>query len=278
MKKFYFLFIFLFLFSSISLVAAQPPFQESSQVTGLTIEFQKFEYLKIGQDFQVNIHVFNNTNGLRLGNDTVSCELHGFYANGSHAIATTLFYDDEDKDFYLDIPGSFFTGGKASYMFYCNSTDAGGFISGPLIINGAGFELMDSEAKFYYVMIFAVLLLFSMFLVLTIKTPFENEKVESNEGVAIIKVTKGKYVKLFSFWITYGLFLWFMTIIAGMARNYIMFEGLRTMIQNLYIYTMVLGKIFNFAIPLVFIWLMWNDIIINKIIKKDGKKFIRNFR
>lgn len=275
MKKFYFLFIFLFLLSSISLVAADK-IQVSNQNVGLIVEYQKYDYLKIGQPFEVNAHVFNASTGLPVTNESVECNFHGYYANGTHAIKTVMGFDPP-FDFYVDLPGEFFTGGKGSFIIQCNNSE-GGFVSGRVLITGSGLPFEDSEARVYYVMIFAVLLLFSMFLILTIKTPFENEKIESNEGVAIIKVTKGKYVKLFSFWITYGLFLWFMTVIAGLARNYIMFEGIKTLMQNLYLYTMILGKIFNFAIPIVFIWLMWNDIIINKIIKKDGKKFIRNFR
>lgn len=126
----------------ISFVSAQPPFQQTTIVNeGIQIEFPKFEYLEIGESFQLNVHPFNASNGLRLYNDTTDCELHGFYKNGTHAIITPLDFNLNNSDFFIDIPADFFVGGKGSYIIYCNTSDIGGFVSGPIYITHTGFEL-----------------------------------------------------------------------------------------------------------------------------------------
>jgi len=161
-KKLYLSVLGMFLFLSMfSLVAAQPPFQQTTIVTtGIQVEFPKFEYLQIGESFQLNVHPFNASNGLLLDNTTTDCNIHAYYKNGTHAVDANMNYDSEDMDFYVTLPAELFTGGKGSYIIYCNASNIGGFASGPVVISPTGFEFTVSEAVLYGF----VLLLLAMFL------------------------------------------------------------------------------------------------------------------
>lgn len=143
-----------------------------------------------------------------------------------------------------------------------------------VFINPTGAVLQKPESSFYFVMLFVILILFSLFLVIGIKMPFENRKEQTRDGMAITKVTYSKYVKLVSLWISYGFFVWFMTIISSMANNYIFFEGVKNMMSNLSLYINILGWGINVAMVSLLIWLTWKDIILNKTIIKNGKALL----
>lgn len=276
MKKLSYIFLFLFVLLSSSLVAAQPPFQEFVGDQGLIIEFQKFEYLEVGEPFTVHAHAFNASNGAFMDNTTTRCFFHGYYKNGSHAIQTEMSFDPPfDWEFF--IPGDFFVGGKGAWIIQCNSTDGGGiggFVSGSVFITGNGFELMDGESRFYFMIVFAVLLLFGMFLTIGILTPYQNKREMTDRGEAIVGINLGKYLKLFALWGAFGFFLWFITIISGMADNYLFFEGIKSMLGNLKVWLLRLGKVVNWGMALFMVIIVWKDILLNERIKKFGKVLI----
>jgi len=140
-------------------------------------------------------------------------------------------------------------------------------------INGDNFD--TSQSITYVILLVITLILLTAFIILSIKIPYENEKqTKENGDILITKVTKTKYVKLVCIWFSYGLFLWFLTIITGLVNNYITFVPLQTMITNLYIFSYVLAYIISiFMIWFIFINI-WKDIILNKTIIKEGSAII----
>jgi hypothetical protein len=76
-------------------------------------------------------------------------------------------------------------------------------------------------------------------------------------------------------WITYGLLVWFVTILTGMTNNYIRFEPLRDLITNLYVFLYYVG----YGVSVTIIWVifisLWKDIILSKTIREEGKAIIR---
>lgn len=215
-NKSLFLVLGIFLLFSLTFVAAQPPFQQSS-TTGLQIEYQKFEYFQIGEPFEINAHVYNQT-GYPLTNETVTCYFHAYAMNGTHVIDTVMSFDEENNDFYYMIPGELFTGGKASWTLSCNDSSTGGFVSAPAFITRTGFELTTSEALIYSVLALGVLLLFLISFYFLISTPYQNEV---NEKGAVIKITKLKYVKLGLILLSWVLFTWFLNILIGLADSFV---------------------------------------------------------
>lgn len=110
----------------------------------LFIEYQKISYFEINQPFQVNAHVFNQT-GYPLGNDTTSCYFQAYNKNGTHAIETNMIYS-APFDFQYTIPAEAFTGGRATWLITCNTSNAGGFASGDAYITESGIEMTEGRS------------------------------------------------------------------------------------------------------------------------------------
>lgn len=142
-------------------------------------------------------------------------------------------------------------------------------------LSPTGRTIEKPEASFYFAMLFFIFLLFVFFLIIAIKSPYENKKEMTREGEAVTGITVSKYVKLISAWISFGLFLWLITIISGMANNYIFFEGLKNMISNLLRFLNILAVGVNWGMSLFLFWIIWKDIILNKKIIKNGKALLK---
>jgi hypothetical protein len=165
--------------------------------------------------------------------------------------------------------------GKYTVTGFCKS----GLVYSPWAYNFEVTSLFDelsiSQSLIYLILLIINLLFLSLFLILSIKIPYENEKQITRDGPAITKVTKTKYLKLFCIWLSYGLFLWLITIISGMINNYISFDPLKDMISNIYLFSSTLG----YGITIFMVWFIflniWKDIVLNKKILKEGKALLR---
>jgi len=161
------LFLSIFL---VSLVSAQPPFQQPSQTTPieagyLVIETGFPEYHKAGEDFYIHTHVYNGSDGLLL-TEGINCYYH-FYdhqINGGEHIdqgVLTLYGDG----YYNYTNGSLLTTvGLYSVLIWCNSTEQGGFTKYAFQITPTGLALQSGTSGIYI----AILFLLVIFLVLSI--------------------------------------------------------------------------------------------------------------
>lgn len=280
-KKVLFLLLFLLLVN-VNLVSAPPPTEQTFFMeTGIQIETPIFGFIEQSKPFLFHIHAHNVSNGLLLANDTISfCEIHIFNNSGEHFVLMNMTYDFENLGWEINVlKGNFSRIGSYDVLYYCEvPNEIGGFLEYDFKVTPTGQEIEKPESNFYFIMIFAILLLFGIFFTAFLLTPYENKKEKTKEGEFVVKVTLGKYIKLFSFWISYGLFLWFMAIITGISNNYIFFEGLKDMISSLYRYLSILGIGLNLSMSLFLIWLTWRDIILNREIINSGKAFIRELQ
>jgi len=209
--------LFLLIFIS-SFVAAQPPFQQFTfEQKGLQIEFQKFEYLKQNQPFEVNIHVFNSTTGLLVTNNTAECHFHLYKENGTLAYNPKMTFHTP-HDFTTTIPSNILTQNKGSFSIHCNTSSTGGFVSGPIRFTRTGKELLTPEAILYLILALGVLLLFVLSFYFMISVPYSNKV---NEKGAVIKLTRLKYVKLGFILLTWVLLTWLLNILVGLSDNFI---------------------------------------------------------
>ncbi len=149
------IFSIIFLFVIIPFVSSAPP-QENPD--GLKIRSGIKDYLKIGNDYDVHIHVFNINDGLPVTD--ASCYLHLYHSNGTHIITLeddTIDYDF-DYTFRLD-QNNITEKGSHPYIIQCNTSTLGGFISGELIFNNYGEELKEGSAiTFNFSMVFLMVL------------------------------------------------------------------------------------------------------------------------
>lgn len=154
------LMLVLFLFILSSLCYGQPfPAQESDREIELQILFPKFEVLKLNNDFQFNIHVFN-ASGIRLDNITTDCYLHIYNSSGQHIIREKMLFDSED--FYLDIGGNNFSE-VSSYAFnvWCNNTvEQGGFSSKEVLITTSGVIYENNYQEIALILMFIIIFMF----------------------------------------------------------------------------------------------------------------------
>lgn len=156
----------------------------------------------------------------------------------------------------------------------CSDGNLGQPISFIFCVNPTGSDIEKPESNFYFIILFLILLLLGLFVTIVFNTTFKNKEEDLEEGIFITAVTKSKYVKLMSIWISYGLFLIFVTMINGISNNYIFFEGVRNIISNLQTFLSILGWGVNLAMMGILIWLTWSDIVLNKTILREGKKLL----
>ncbi len=275
MKKIYlFLFALLFLISfTIAQQPAPPPQTNVNINLGLTIDFPKIASVQINTDQTFNFHVFNVSNGMKVDNISTICMFHLFNFTGDHIISEQeVTFETTGNDWEITVQGANFSHNRLySILVDCNDGGFGGFASFSFDVTPTGSIIEKPEASFYFIIVFSVLLLFALFLTIGIVTPFGNKKEETREGTAITGISFKKYLKVMSLWIAYGFFLWFIVIIAGIANNYIFFEGLRGMIFSLSLYLNTLGYGVNIFMVFLLLWMTWKDIVLNKKIINQGK-------
>jgi len=180
-----FCFILLFCFAT-----AQPPFQEFIGQEGLQLEYQKFDNLKIGEPFTVHAHVFNLSNGAYMTNETTDCFFHGYYKNGSHAAKAEMSWDD-NFDWELALPSSFFTGGEGSWIMQCNTSTLGGFASGSIKITTTGTDLSTAQAIIYLISFSFLILIFGLLMWAVFQIPADTK---DDEGF-VVNVSKFEYLR-----------------------------------------------------------------------------------
>ncbi len=143
-------FTFLFFISlvgTLDFVSAQPPFQaETGSVEGLTLRFPPVSFIKEGANITANMHVFNSSNNLALSNSTVTCFVHLYNSVGDHLVNKQMEFSLENKEFALNISGGNFTIGRHGFIIWCNSSTAGGFVSGAFEVTPTG---LTSNLGFY---------------------------------------------------------------------------------------------------------------------------------
>ncbi len=179
--------------------------------------------------------------------------------------------------------------GASTFNFtFCETATIGKYIydyvdtEGQVFVNDFtitknGFDITTSEAILYIGLFVANLIVFMLFLTLAIITPAENvTEVQNNGKIAIIKITKTKYMKVVASWLAYGSFLYFITLLTGITQNYINFIELKSLMTNLYTFFYFLG----FGVTVSSLWLIfywgWFDIVLNKEIIKSGKAYLNS--
>ena len=138
-------FFLIFVILTLNAIAV-PPFlsQSVGNIHTLNIEVSLQDYYLQNSNFNISFHVFNST-GHQVNNDTANCLIHIFKPfTGEHIDTNTVFNSPND---FTAILNSSHSGIKThySFIFQCNTTYEGGYISGQYEINNLNRELTNND-------------------------------------------------------------------------------------------------------------------------------------
>lgn len=167
-----------------SVVSSQPVFDQTSALfteRGLIVAFPPFRVYKQNTDIIFNFHVYNQSTGVPITNDSTKCSLNLFDNTGNHVVKNRdLVYDAEGTDWEINLSASNFSRlGEYGFIATCNSSVIGGFDEHTFIVTEDGEEhkVYDPLAGFSIVLF---LLLFNILLfVLPFMTKFTNNPASS---------------------------------------------------------------------------------------------------
>jgi len=154
--------LLIFMLVLCSFCFAVPPVTTLQSDNGYTIETTPYQYVKVNSDFRAYFHVFNNSDGLKLTNTTVSCGLILSYLNGSIMYENTSISYTGDS-FNIVIDKSYFKEGKYYWFTECNSSGYGGFVGAEYYVTNDGFDNTpnaNASLSIIYFMLFMILGIF----------------------------------------------------------------------------------------------------------------------
>lgn len=138
------------------LVNSAPPFITSTG-DGLEIFINFQEALSVNQEYEVEIHVTNKTNGVPISSG-ISCSLHLYSASGDHLFSGTDNTPSNNLDYsFLLNASNFSNNGEYPYFAFCNSSTLGGSISSFFAVTPNGEIGTTSKAIFYSGLIFVLI-------------------------------------------------------------------------------------------------------------------------
>ena len=164
-KTILFLFTFLLLIPLVDAAKVSQTFVGGAD--GLEIRVPQAEFVEQNVAGQLNLHVFNKSDGLLVDNTTTECFLHLFNKTGHHIIEDKLEFDDEDNDFFIDINAANFSQlGFHSFIVQCNNSRFGGFVSGSIEVTEDGTEETIADVIKIMAALLGVLILVATFIIL----------------------------------------------------------------------------------------------------------------
>lgn len=157
----------------ISVVSAQPPFQQTTVLSeGIQIESPVFELIKANQSFTFHLHAHNISSGLLLINNTVDfCSIHVFNEIGEHIVNQNMTFSGEHTGWELTVlEGNFTRIGLYAALLNCEvSGEIGGFFEYSFRVTNSGLEFSDVATKSMIIAIVFLILVGGLFFVGFIK-------------------------------------------------------------------------------------------------------------
>lgn len=203
------------------LVSAQPPFQESSATYGYDIAVPESQIVQLDRAHQFNLHVFNRTDGSFAKG--VSCGFHLYNITGHH-IATLHKINTSLEDYEFDLNANNFSIiGNYYYVAQCNSSTTSGFTTIPIVVTRTGDQLSISGAIIYIFVELLIIAIFTMLMIVGIKTSSINPK--DNYG-DLLNINWNKYIKVFVLMLAYMTFVLFSYFSYNIVLAYTPFEAI----------------------------------------------------
>lgn len=138
-----------FIIGLMNSVSADPPFVSTETSTsGLSIEPTFNNYLRTGEDYEFEVHVFNISNGVPIVTG-IECYYHLYNNTGKHQLEMSDATVSHDFDYSFDVDGANFSRGCYVIKCQCNNSVAGGGIEHSFCVNDYGLELTEAEQSMF---------------------------------------------------------------------------------------------------------------------------------
>lgn len=149
---FLFFFITLLVLSSSVFAKVDIPTQNILGDDVLSITYPKYEYVPQNEAFELEVKVFNRSNGRIMIGTSTDCFLHIHSTGGKLKVDTEFTYNLTTKDFTTYIPASNFNDlGIYSFTIWCNTTYNGGFVDGIFEVTKNGLSGEETNPKEQFV-------------------------------------------------------------------------------------------------------------------------------
>ena len=268
------IFLAIFVFCIVPFVSSAPPFSTSTSTTGYVLAFSEVDIIKVNTPFDVNIHVFNVSNGNPIpASTTLNCTLHLYNQTGDHIYDGRMIrYTQSDhgvqNEFVTRLTkGNFSSTGTYELLVQCNSTDLGGAIKYSLQVTNYGEELTTASAILYSIGIIVFILLFVGSIIFIFSFSGKDEKGEEGE---LLSINVLKYAKAGLMLLSYTLFVVIIFLISNIFMAYLNDQSVG---KFFFILFKVLMRLLYLFIVLTFLWAfvrMFKDIQNKKFLERGG--------
>ncbi len=126
-------------------------------------------------------------------------------------------------------------------------------------VRGNATKLTTGESFLYFIFLIISFLGALFFLYFGFILPYSDKKIEDG---SITRWVPFKYLKIFSIWIGYGLLLWFMNLLTGIANNFITLAIASNIISATYLVLITISYPLTIVILSIFLIQFYWDIII----------------
>ena len=144
---------------------ADPPFV-SADITNIGILVQEVDipYFIENEYHSFRFHIYNQTNGMPMDNSSAGCIFHLYNRSGDEIFETDTNITFENiYDFDVTVtPNNFTEPGYYSYIFQCNNSAIGGFVSRTFLVNTSGIEGNPLLAGLIFFLLFGIAILFGV--------------------------------------------------------------------------------------------------------------------
>lgn len=176
MNKNIFILFFVFILL-VPIIYSVKPTQVFTGDTGIEIRIPPAEFVPQNMDAQLNVQIYNLSDGHFITNESADCFFNLFNRSGHHQFDSQFEYDSVHDDFQLDVgAGNFSVLGFHSFLIECNMTHFGGFVSGGFEVTKTGNEEIFNGTSSIMVIVFVLLLTGSLFF-LGIKKDFTKNPI-----------------------------------------------------------------------------------------------------
>ena len=126
-------------------------------------------------------------------------------------------------------------------------------------VRGNAAKITTGESFLYLILLLVSFLGSTILLYFGIILPYSDRKLEHG---TITRVISFKYLKIFSIWIGYGLFLWFMSLLTGIANSFTTLAMASGLIETAYVILTVLAYPLTLIVLSVFLIQVYWDMFV----------------
>ena len=265
MKK---LSLFLIFFLFLSFASAVPPLTTYFiGDSGFILDSSIMPYVKVGTSGELQVHVYNQSNGMLYSSPDAFCEGTLAYPNGTIMINQNA---TPEGDYFIFSWNNTMMNSinRYSYSFHCkdNTTEnLGGYYTSEFIVTETGTATEEDNQQYYVIVIILIMIIAGLLYVgdkIEI-LPIEYKKKVANDKYELVKRFVDKYfIYLFAAWFTLPL------INVSIKVNEVYALGLTNTLNGVYaavMWSLRAVSLIALILILVYLFIKFNDYIMEKM-------------